>query len=1313
MNWLNNLEQAVDRLLPPQQGQVQHDGYDESTNNDVSDEDVIESSRELGPEAPLEQDDVMDNNNNNIMVDPFLDDVVPFAGDMPLPGPQQMRNSLSRLAQNLSSRIPQLPSSRPQTLVFYNKSTSNQKLNGSFEEDEFDMSIPPPKRDPNVTAIKPETTLLSSASASASSVSYEIPAELRASTPAVLGGAHLKQNLKIPSEQSTGDATTEQPHDEGDQSQAAIETMGPVIDQLVVAEMDSSQDENDQLESMHIEQYHQHEHPIGDIDGTDADADSAMPPLHIETTLENDEEDTSDLQVSFPLEEWNPPSTPFDVSLNKLGVVHVRILAAQRLPCPVGSSVQAIVALSPWKGRVRSESSTTFGSNNGVSARWDPLHDDEATGCAMVHAWNSRDTPIPSIQLDLMYKPISMLEFSMASLVLTCEPLMRHPGEWKKLWCQAETTTNAEDSEKNTPLILLEAAFFPAEDDDTILEDATRETFKGKNPSVFNPTFNLDRADLHDESLDGSRHSLPTRGTTGSLSYMLTSKTKPHLLRVQSYWVPANCSVCSKSIMGWKRAYRCEVCSIDCCADCQLQIDLQIPCGSTQAKLVVKASIQSKMTISSMLATIAPVDESYDVKKSARKLAQSNSRMTFKKGDIVSHFEGRGEHRNPESTQKGIGVVKINIHHARLFAEPLPPDSDPTVVFEQESGRVLRQEDLYVRVTPKGKDEKSVRTKLVQKSGAPIFDSDEFVLNVADYAMEYRIELVDASSEKPVGTTLLTAQTLLQLQRDEMIAVKGISAFVQGFRNPMRYAKQRRLALELRTGLKSGFGSDYFIPAKTKAATGESKAGEISGWISIDACLEENTDALFGPSPVRCPPRSPDELNTDLFQAHIGRIANIFRDIKKGIDGYIYVVSWKDPLLTAFSFVVFVIVTLRFNTEYVGSLPVFFLICYMLYLAYVRKTGHLKDRFIEREKESRIQAEKDATVNYSLHRPLGRVEVSIRRGKNLRSRDLGLAGSVGCHVIWDPTRYTKSEEIKTHLISVDKVLKASHAIGDTNYTFTSNPVWTQMIPSDETKRLHQLLPSEGQYFALEYEETVGLQKKKKHLGMSIEFPIPQPMKATDIKEDSDSKDGSNRQSYVLEPWSICPGAIVVQVRMSDVMTKLRLDDVLGEISIPISKIAENGEIKGWFQVLDPGSTHVLPVGGTEDGEVADNDAPLVYLHFKWNCPDSSSTIDDTDREASIVVTEELIRTAAKTAASKIDLIGSSIGAFNTMRGLTGNIAAIQNTLGTVLDIVEGLRNSFNFTVCQKMLPRLIRYLSHPNTLPCTAFPLHRIPTNRP
>jgi hypothetical protein len=900
-----------------------------------------------------------------------------------------------------------------------------------------------------------------------------------------------------------------------------------------------------------------------------------------------------------------------------------------------------------------------------------------------------------------MYKPITMLEFSMTSLVLTCEPLMRHPGEWKKLWCQAETTTTAEDSEKNTPLILLEAAFFPAEDDDTILDNATRETFKGKNPSVFNPKFNWDRADSHDESLDGSRHSLPSRGTAGSLSYMLTSKTKPHLLRVQSFWVPANCSVCSKSIIGWKRAYRCEVCSIDCCADCQLQIDLQIPCGSTQAKMAVKASIQSKMTVGNMLATVAPVDESY-VKKSAWKQPQWNSRIIVKKGDIVSHFEGHSE--NPESAQKGIGVVKINVHHARLFAEPLPPDSDPTIIFEQDSGRVLRQEDLYVRITPKGKNEKSVRTKLVQKSGAPIFDSDEFILNVPDYAMEYRIELVDASSEKPVGTTLLTAQTLLQLQRDEMIAEKGISAFVQGFRNPVSYVKQRRLALELRTGVKSGFGSDYFVPAKTKPATGESKAGEISGWLSIDACLEENTDALFGPSPVLCPPRPPDELNTDLFQAHIGRIANILRDIKKGIDGYLYVVSWKDPILTAFSFVAFVILTLRFNTEYVGSLPVFSLICYMLHLAYVRKTGHLKDRFIERERESRIQAEKDATVNYSLHRPLGHVEVSLRRGKNLRSRDLGLAGSVGCHVIWDPTRYTKSDEIKSHLISVDKALKTPHAIGDTNYMFTTNPVWTQMNPSDETKRLHQLLPSEGPDFALESEDTVGHEKQKKHLGMSIEFPIPQPMKAIEVTEDSASKDGSNRQRYELEPWSICPGAIVVQVRMSDVITKLRLDDVLGEISIPISKIAENGEIKGWFQVLDPGSTHVLPVGGTEDGEVADNDAPLVYLRFKWNCPDASSTVNDTDREASIVVTEELIRTAAKTAASKIDLVGSSIGAFNTMRGLTGNIAAIQNTLGSVLDIVEGLRNSFNFTVCRIIMIQLIQCLSRPNTLPLTPFP---------
>ena len=1301
MNWLNNLDQVVDQFLPDdnqsqsqspksqaespksqaesQKSQAEsHHQLDEDLSHtaasayddfdfDVSTQssDHYQEDRLFVIDPLLEIPPFLDNNNNNNNKYNSTDTtktVVP-------PPHDRFRGSIARLADSISSRIPQLPSTRPQRILLYNKSPQKSPSR-EFENVAHTIITDYPNISTSEweskSAIDLETRLWTQLETETQRTSpafeEDIPLELDDILSPVV-------NHHSSFEQSTGDVTTEQPQQEGEMEQ---------LPACRVTKQSSASHQNS--DSLPVEIWNMSPEQQCENDFADS---SYLPPLHIQTSLELD--DLSDFKVPIPIQDWSPPQLqPLDYSFNRLGVVQVRILAAQRLPCPVGSSVQAIVALPPWKGRVRSERTTTFGAplEHGVSARWDQLS--EASGCAMVHAWNSSETPVPSITLDLMFIPIKLLEFSMASLTLSCEPLMREPGQWKKQWCQAKTTAALNDSEKindeHIPLILLEAAFIPAENNETSSPDNYVDMTPNKS-SVPSYKFNLERQHSNDDiSLDESHYSRRTRETIGSLSYMLTSKTKPHLLQVKSFWVPANCSVCFRSIIGWKRGYRCEVCNVDCCIDCQLQIDLKIPCGSDQSKTAVEKSIQSQMTVGRMLATIAPVDESYRSKTDRK---QPNPNRGITKGEIMSRFHDDADERFPE---KGIGVIKVNIRCARLFAISLPPDSDPLQVFEQGQEHELQRADLYVRITPRGKNGKSSRTKLVQNSGAPIFDSDEFILNVPDYAMEYRIELVDASSEKSVGSTLLTAQSLLQLQRDELIAEKGVAAFIRGLRNPERYAKQRHLALELRTGVKTGFGSDYFIPAQSKTLKDGVKAGEITGWLSIDVCLEENTDALFGPSPIQCPPRPPDELNTDLFQVHFGRIVNIFRDVRKGVNGYLYIVSWKDPALTAFSFVLFITLTLRFNTEYVGSLPVFLLICFMLHLAYVRTTGHLKDRFIEREKETRIHTEREATVNYSLHRPLGHIDVSLRRGKNLHTKDIGLPGSVGCHVIWDPTRYIKSEGARLQILSIDKALKSPHAIGDTNYMYSSNPVWTHMVPSEETKKLHQLLPSEGSFFSIDPEYTLSNDQQTDSLPMSIRFLVPQPMKATEIYEDfikNDScrkEDGFKHLQYELQPWSTSPGAIVVQVRMSDMITKLRLGDILGEVSIPISKIAESGEIQGWFQVLDPGSTHVVPVGGQENGDVECNDAPLVFLQFKWNCPTPSAFVTDTNREASIVVTEELIRAAAKATRTKLDLVGSSIGAFNTVRGMTSNIATIQNTLGSILDIIEGGRNAFNFTV---------------------------------
>ena len=85
----------------------------------------------------------------------------------------------------------------------------------------------------------------------------------------------------------------------------------------------------------------------------------------------------------------------------------------------------------------------------------------------------------------------------------------------------------------------------------------------------------------------------------------------------------------------------------------------------------------------------------------------------------------------------------------------------------------------------------------------------------AHYGTEFRIEVIDATTDKPVGTSLLTTQGLLQMQRDNLIAEEGltISSILSYGR---RQRNMRKFHLELRTGVKSGFGLDFYNSGKSK-----------------------------------------------------------------------------------------------------------------------------------------------------------------------------------------------------------------------------------------------------------------------------------------------------------------------------------------------------------------------------------------------------------------------------------------------------------------------------------------------------------------
>ena len=185
--------------------------------------------------------------------------------------------------------------------------------------------------------------------------------------------------------------------------------------------------------------------------------------------------------------------------------------------------------------------------------------------------------------------------------------------------------------------------------------------------------------------------------------------------------------------------------------------------------------------------------------------------------------------------------------------------------------------------------------------------------------------MIDANTDHVVGTALFPAQSLLQWQRDEMSTSSSLP-----LRSVLDIRAQREMhkkkVIELRKGVKSGFGLDYFNTAKKKDdaskadATDEGRAGEISGWMECDIELLENTKGLICGNETQkiAPNTTPDDFRIDLVQLHIARIGALIADIKKLVGAYLYMLSWEDPVLTALSLIAFVWMSLRFNMEYIG-----------------------------------------------------------------------------------------------------------------------------------------------------------------------------------------------------------------------------------------------------------------------------------------------------------------------------------------------------------------------------------------------------------
>jgi hypothetical protein len=314
---------------------------------------------------------------------------------------------------------------------------------------------------------------------------------------------------------------------------------------------------------------------------------------------------------------------------------------------------------------------------------------------------------------------------------------------------------------------------------------------------------------------------------------------------------------------------------------------------------------------------------------------------------------------------------------------------------------------------------------------------------------------------------------------------------------------------------------------------------------------------------------------------------------------------------------------------------------------------------------SASKAEK-ITVDYSVHRPFGAVRLDPIRAQNIRSPELGLPGNVACRVGWDPTRLCSEDERKLS-ITLDRSAHRLHTIAMTDFIYSVNPTWDSFILSDLTKRL-QGLP--GQDF-------LKIDDDGRMINNCVAFPLLQPL--TFARDNVIS----------VAPWETLMGAIVVEIRMQDLVPLLPASEyVVGEVVVPFVDLLQGQTIEGWFALQQVGTSRSLATPAfeilnveTTDGlrTVSKDETSKIFLKVEWIPPGSSTRYTrDVERETALVIQEEMIRSTTL-EDEYISVVGSSLGAINTVRGISGTILTVQNTLGYFLDTIETCRNLVSFT----------------------------------
>ena len=964
---------------------------------------------------------------------------------------------------------------------------------------------------------------------------------------------------------------------------------------------------------------------------------SSLPTHDLEADHNSEQDKDSSLVVSFPQQieyksdfdvdqiGWGGGESASDVK-NQFGAVHVRLVNARQLACPIGSSVQAVISLLPWRGKVRTPSVRSFGGvtkEAGVCVQWED--DDMVEPISLMHPFSGEESPIPTIRIELVFRPLGMFAVTLCSFEIHCLELFLEPMVPRRGWFSCEHTSNPEFE----TLLQLEAMF------EVVSSDGNVATVGDNDSIVSEPKVSSGFPSKHHSELDERSASLDT------VSFSLTSRrsdlkaiaTKRHLLGRKKFFTPASCAICGGNLMttiGKSKAYRCRECKLDCCEDCTLVVDVRLPCGSDEAKDVVSRSIQSLLSPSNILQKVAPLEDN----------TQSKTKKELSSGSVADKtaFTEGNPHRNTD-----VGLLHLRLLGGLVFSEGILFGHEPAEELERRALH-LRRGQYYINIRT-SQNKASARTPTIQSEGRPSFASfGEMTIPCSDFGTEFCFELVDASAGSVIGVAILTAQSFLQKQREFTLQQNWMDFFP---RRPKRFSRMLDWSLEFREGVSE---NDYFL-SPFSVQTPDKGVGKVRATVQMEAALVENTTELYSiDRAISCPSRKEDDFNLALIQVHIARISNLVSQGRIAVDMYLFIIGWKNPVLTGFSFVTVIAFWVYLDPRYFLHVPFFFLLLVLLGQRIRRVFWTPKDAFLLSELRTIKRADK-VSVDYSIHRPFGLLEISVLRGRNMRSPELGLPGNVGCKISWDSSRFEKRGTKGT------KVSLESFEIASTQFLPGMNPDWKLLNETPVVKRLKRLVPRGDSYFEESRDQSDGWKEV-------VELPLLQPLRTI----------GSDY--HALDPWILSRGALSIKVLFQDIISLMPGSEYeLGEILVPFSTIIEKGSISQWY---------TLSSVDTDKSKDSDSQRAELYVETRWRPPESlglGSLPQECVREVSVAMQEELVRESIlKEAEKRSNLFGNS---FSAVRDLGSNLKMIQNTLGEVLDYIEAGKNLLSFTDPQK------------------------------